>query len=172
MSKVLFMLDIKKVSQQSEIETITSIAHIVFHEVYDPYTPVEFVDQFIEDHQSVSDIQKQINEEGFHYYLLRENNTITGYLGVQIKDCNMVLSKLYVLKEYRGLKIGKQALAFVNDLAQKHTIKQLELEVSKQNSNTIKMYERDGFEIKDTLISLNTDGTKVEDYVMVKTIPF
>ncbi len=164
------MIKVTRVTQKSEIETIAKMAQIVFHEVYDPYTPVEFVNQFIETYQSVTAIQRQIDEENFHYFILIENKTSTGYLGIQIKEHKLILSKIYILKEYRGRKIGKQALAFVNEMARGLGINQLELSVSDQNTSTIKMYERDGYKIVDTEVSFSEDGSEVKDYLMVKRV--
>ena len=166
------MIKIRPIQKTSEIETVASMAKIVFHEVYDPYTPVEFVEKFIQTNQSLSAIENQIQNENYHYYFLLENNQLTGYLGLQLMETKMTISKFYILKEYRGKGIGKHSLKFINDLAQKNSIKTLQLQVSEHNHQAIKIYEQNGYHIESTNINTNVDGTEVKDYLMIKELNF
>ena len=65
------MLRFIKVTQTEQFQQVTDIANIVFHEVYDQYTPQDYVNNFINTHQSPSSIQLQIEQHNFHYFLLK-----------------------------------------------------------------------------------------------------
>lgn len=165
-SKVIF----HKISTENEIQEVADLAKIIYHEVYDPYTPVAFVSQFIEENQSFKAISNQINYEGYNYFFIKLNNKTKGYLGFQKLDKNLNLSKLYILKEARGKKIGKKSLAFVNTKAKDLNVNKIELQVSEHNQRAIKIYKADGFRITKINTSFSENGEEVNDYLMVKFI--
>lgn len=54
--------------KNQQFQQITDTANIVFHEVYDEYTPQDHVNDFVEYiHQSPSAIE----EHNFHYFLVK-----------------------------------------------------------------------------------------------------
>ncbi len=164
------MFNITQVNKLSDIQQIESIAKIVFHEIYDAYTPVEFVEEFITKNQSVEAIQSQIENDNYQYFLLKISGTVSGYLGIQTKENTLVLSKLYILKEYRGQNIGQKTLEFINQYAVNNEIEAIELEVSKENEKAIRFYKDDGFQYIKTITSYHYDGREVKDFFMRKNV--
>ena len=107
------MIEIKKAENRSDYKTIEKLAFEILHEVYNPIIPAEHTDYFLKEFQSENAIEKQIMKESFSYFLLFYNTKNVGYLGIQKLNKKLILSKLYVLKSFRGLKIGKTALEYV-----------------------------------------------------------
>lgn len=164
------MIELKKAVQKDEFKIIEKLATEILHEVYDPIIPAEHTDYFLSEFQSVNAIENQINNENFSYFLLKFESQNAGYLGIQETDKTLILSKLYILKSYRGLKIGKTALAFVNQFAIDNEIENIELIVNQQNQDTIKIYEKNGFKIIESITNSFPNGHAVADYKMEKKL--
>lgn len=162
------MIKIKKASSTFEFKLIEKLAVEILHEVYDPIIPSEHTDYFLAKFQTESAIRSQIENEKFNYYLLSFNSENVGYLGVQKQDKKLILSKLYILKPFRGLKIGKAALEFVNEFARENSIEKIELTVNQENQNTIDIYLKNGFKIIESLVNSFPNGHSVKDYKMEK----
>jgi ribosomal protein S18 acetylase RimI-like enzyme len=162
------MIEVKKADKTSDFKIIEKLANEILHEVYDPIIPAEHTDYFLTEFQSVNAIDNQIKNEQFNYFLLNFDGKNVGYLGIQKLNKKLILSKLYILESFRGKKIGKNALEFVNRFAMKNGIKTIELIVNRQNQNTIDIYIRNGFEIVDSIVNSFPNGHSVEDYKMEK----
>lgn len=164
------MIEINKANNTSEFKVIEKLAKEILHEVYDPIIPAEHTDYFLTEYQSESAIRNQIKNEYFSYFLLNFDSKNVGYLGIQKLNKKLILSKLYILKPFRGLKIGKTALEYVNRFATNNGIEKIELIVNQQNQNTIDIYLKNGFKIVESIINSFPNGHSVEDYKMEKIL--
>ncbi|WP_299258652.1 GNAT family N-acetyltransferase [uncultured Aquimarina sp.] len=164
------MIEIKKVCDSTKFKIIKKLAIEILHEVYDPIIPAEHTDYFLKEFQSENAIEKQIKNENFSYFLLNFDTKDVGYLGIQKLNEKLILSKLYILKSFRGLKIGKTALEYVNGFATDNAIKKIELIVNQQNKETIDIYEKNGFKIVKSMVNSFPNGHSVENYKMEKIL--
>ncbi len=164
------MIEIKKADNSTEFKIIKKLATEILHEVYDPIIPTEHTDYFLTEFQSENAIGKQIKNENFSYFLLNFDTKNVGYLGVQKLNKKLILSKLYILESFRGVKIGKTALEYVNGFATDNGIEKIELIVNQQNRNTIDIYLKNGFKIVESIINSFPNGHSVEDYKMEKVL--
>lgn len=164
------MIALKKADTETDFNTIEQLAKEVLHEVYDPIIPSDHTAFFLKEFQSASAIKHQIEQENYHYYLLNYADQNVGYLGIQNLHNKLNLSKLYILKSFRGLKIGKAALAFVHEFAIDNNIKKIDLIVNQANQNTIEIYQKIGFKITKSITHSFPNGHSVEDYQMEKTL--
>jgi ribosomal protein S18 acetylase RimI-like enzyme len=164
------MIEIKKADNSTEFKIIEKLATEILHEVYDPIIPAEHTDYFLTEFQSENAILKQIKNENFSYFLLNFDAKNVGYLGIQKLNKKLILSKLYILESFRGLKIGKTALEYVNGFATDNGIEKIELIVNQQNRNTIDIYLKNGFKIVESIINSFPNGHSVEDYKMEKVL--
>ncbi|WP_109300005.1 GNAT family N-acetyltransferase [Aquimarina sp. AU474] len=162
------MIEIKKANNSTEFKIIEALANKILHEVYDPIIPAEHTDYFITEFQTENAIENQIKNENFSYFLLNFDTKNVGYLGIQKLDKKLILSKLYILESFRGLKIGKKALEYVNAFATDNGIDKIELIVNRQNQNTIDIYLKNGFKIVESIVNSFPNGHSVEDYKMEK----
>lgn len=164
------MIEIIEANNTFEFKTIEKLATEILHEVYDPIIPTEHTEYFLTEFQSENAIKNQIEKENFSYFLLNYNTKNVGYLGIQKLNKKLVLSKLYILESFRGLKIGKKALEYVNIFAMENGIKKIELIVNRHNQNTIDIYLKNEFKIVDSIINSFPNGHSVEDYKMEKIL--
>jgi len=163
------MIVIKRATNTTHFKTIEKLANAILHEVYDPIITAEHTNYFLSEFQSEKAIENQIKNENFSYFLLSFNAKNVGYIGLQNSDKKLILSKLYILKSFRGLQIGKTALAYVNQFALNHKFEKIKLIVNQQNLNPIRIYKKNGFKIIKAVTNYFPNGYAVEDYIMEKT---
>ncbi len=164
------MIEIKKATNSTEFKIIEKLAIEILHEVYDPIIPAEHTEYFLTEFQSENAIINQIENENFSYFLLNYDTNNVGYLGIQKLNKKLILSKLYILESFRGLKIGKTALQYVNKFAMENGIERIELIVNRQNQNTIDIYLKNEYKIVESIVNSFPNGHSVEDYKMEKIL--
>lgn len=164
------MIEIKPAKKDQDFKTIENLARIIFHEVYDPILPLAHTDYFLNAFQTAEAIKNQVNNDCYFYYLLCFDNISVGYLAIQKLKDTLILSKIYILKSYRGNKIGKAALDFASEFATNNRLHKIELTVNQQNHRTIEIYKSNGYTIREHKINTFDDGYSVNDYIMEKIL--
>ena len=139
------MIDLEFVGPD-EAETVSEIAYPLFYEVYG-YEPEDVVREFLEDNQSPDAIRRQMSE-GIRYAFIMYDGEHAGYVAFGIAGESMVLSKLYLFGEFRGMGIGTRILQMIEDLARSEGISAVRLDVNVENSGALRLYERSGYVAK------------------------
>ena len=160
---------IETVSAENQIEIIVGLAYEIWNEHFTPIIGKAQVDYMLEKFQSKKVITEQI-ENGFLYFLIKNNNDYIGYLGVLAKDNRLFLSKLYIISAERGKGHGRKAIAFLEKLAIDKGLSKISLTVNKNNSATIKTYIKLGFENRGSIVQDIGNNFVMDDYKMEKDI--
>lgn len=148
---------------------IADLAKHIWEEHYTPIIGKEQVDYMVGKFQTSEAMQKQASE-GYIYFLIVFENEQVGYLSIKKNESDLFLSKIYVQKEFRGRKIGKSALEFVESKAKEFNCNSVSLTVNKNNTNSIKAYEKVGFEKNEAIVMDIGNGFVMDDYRMVKNL--
>ena len=99
-----------KVTEEEQIEKIAEIAAPIWHETYDCINGVASTDYMIEKFQSVPAIHRQMESEGYVYYMMLDDGVPAGFIGlVPHKEGKMFLSKLYVSAAHRSRGLPRAA---------------------------------------------------------------
>ena len=160
------MTNLISASSESDIDSIVQLAHKIWHHHYEPIIGNNQVDYMLNKFQSAEAIKLQI-DEGFEYYILRYHEEHVGYISIKKEDVDtLFLSKIYVLSNYRGKKIGKTAMTFIMDRAKSLGCTCIRLTVNKHNTNAIAAYERMGFKTIEALVIDIGEGYIMDDYKM------
>lgn len=157
------------VSGPQLISAVASLAGQIWREHYVPIIGVKQVEYMLDKFQSQEAIAAQIENEGFIYYLLDREGSWAGYFAVVPKGRELFLSKFYIKKEARRQGLGRQAFAFIEEIARRNGALRTALVVNKRNSS-IAAYERLGFVITDAVITDVGQGFVMDDYRMEKEI--
>jgi diamine N-acetyltransferase len=161
---------IKKVESKKQIDIVANLAKEIWTEHYSPIIGRKQVDYMLDKYQSKKAIENQISNEKFNYYIIGdEDESPAGYIGFQFKDDELFLSKLYILATKRNKKFGKKAVQFLEGLAKEKNINKISLTVNKNNKNTIKAYEKIGFDNLGPVVADIGNGFVMDDYKMLKT---
>ena len=148
---------------------IADLADTIWREHYTPIIGKAQVDYMLEHFQSREAIARQVSD-GMKYFLILEGHIPRGYLAIEKRGRELFLSKIYLLREYRGLGMGKAAMDFIAERAGEFGCDRIALTVNKNNDRSIKAYSRMGFENKGALVTDIGGGFVMDDYRMVRIL--
>ena len=158
------------VSTSKEIDEVVKIAREIWREHYPPIIGIEQVEYMLENFHSKHAITVEITRDNYAYYLIKNNYEIVGYIGIQLKQDYLFLSKLYIRSSERDHGVGKASMRFIKDLAQEYNVNRISLTVNKNNTGSIAAYYRLGF-IKTGDICVDIGGGyKMDDIQMELSI--
>ncbi len=163
------MISFWEVKNHSDLGKIEIMASTIWHEHYTPIIGKEQVLYMLDKFQSSGTMKDQI-DKGYQYFMITFESENVGYLSFEKREKDLFLSKIYVLKEFRGKGIGKKAMKFVTEVAESLNCEKVSLTVNKFNFNAIKAYEKAGFLKKGALVQDIGNGFVMDDYLMEKTI--
>jgi len=126
---------------------------------------------------SIDEWERMINH-GLSVVAVKKTQVI-GYVVVtpeEKSEDTVCIVSVALLPEYRGLGLGHKMLTMCLDLIQGIHCRQVVLRVQTGNVSAIKLYQRNGFEIAQTLKdyyrgSLGTGDTNYDAYQMVLKFP-
>lgn len=114
----------------------------------------------------------QIEKKEQLFYLISENESILGFIGIEHDYKNEPVTrihKIYLLPETQGKGIGKKVIEEIQKLALENNSTSLSLNVNRFNS-ALSFYKKIGFEIIDEVNIDIGNGYLMEDYVMEKKL--
>lgn len=161
------MIKIVPATSKPDFETIAKLADTIWREHYISMVSLEQIEYMLIKYNSVEALENQYNQ-GFLFFYITYNDIPVGYVGIKKEIDFLFLSKFYVLCEYRGKKIGKAAMNFVESKAKSYRLKTIRLNVNINNINAIKAYEKMGFKNIGPLVTDIGRGFIMDDYQMEK----
>ena len=124
----------------------------------------------VEKFQSMPAIDKAIEEEGYQYFLEVLGDTPIGYMGVKEQEDALLLSKLYLMKPFRGQRRSNVFFEKAEEIAREKGKDKVRLFVNRYNYNSVRVYLRRGFRIiKEEKTDIGS-GFICDDYVMEKEL--
>lgn len=158
------MIRIQK-ARGEDSKHLAGLANTIWREHYIPIIGKPQVDYMLTHFQSEKAIASQI-QEGVHYFLLLWKDQPVGYYAFQPRDSECFLSKIYVLKEYRGMGLGRAAMEDLRFRAEKMDCNRITLTVNKDNKASIAAYKRLGFQLGPPSVKDIGGGFYMDDYLM------
>lgn len=158
---------------KAELKNLTDLArlaHTIWFEYWGIILEKGQITYMVDKFQSEHAMKNQIENENYSYYFINLNNQNAGYFGVADNDDYLFLSKLYLLKDYRGKGLGHKAFDKIVQIAKSLNHNKIRLTVNKYNTNTIKAYEQWGFKTIDDVVTDIGEGYVMDDYIMEYTI--
>ncbi len=158
---------IRKVSSDTEISEIAALADKIWHECFTDIISAGQIAYMLEKFQSYSAMFRQITEQDYCYYAVRDDGELCGYIVVKPEnDDRFFLSKLYLRSDKRGRGIASEMLEKVIEEAEKSGKKKVYLTVNKHNAHAIAVYKKTGFVIADEVVTGIGAGYVMDDYIM------
>jgi len=157
---------INKVSSDTELKEVAVLADSIWHECFVDIISTGQIDYMVEKFQSYEAMTKQISEQDYSYYAVRDEGELCGYIGMKPeKDERFFLSKLYLRSDKRGRGIASQMLEKVFEEARACGKKQVYLTVNKHNDHAIVVYKKTGFKVIDEVVTDIGKGYVMDDYI-------
>jgi ribosomal protein S18 acetylase RimI-like enzyme len=154
-----------RIATSSDLFVIEELAQTIWREHYAPIIGPDQVEYMLTKYQSVAVMQEQI-DQGYSYYLLVYRGVPVGYLSLRLDAGAVFLSKIYVLKEFRGKGIARAAMNFVVSVAIRAGLGLIRLTVNKNNTGSILAYEKMGFQNMGSVVTEIGSGYVMDDFVM------
>lgn len=166
--------DIAPVCDEVGLRLVASVAHSVWREAYEGIVPREQTLYMLDRFQSYEAVRGQVRDEGYTYLLIRKGDRPVGFAGYVPDERGMCLSKIYILKEFRGLGLSRRLLDRIVDDARARGMGVVHLTVNRGNERSIAVYRSLGFEIVGSGDKPIGDGFFMCDYYMdlkVRDVP-
>ena len=157
---------LKKAVTDEAFEIISKKAYEIWNECYTSVITKEQIEYMTSSFQSASYIKKQVENEGYEYYTVNENEDILGYIAIKKEEKLLFLSKLYIDKKYRGKGVSRVVFEFLKEYISDNRLKGVYLTVNKNNNNSIEVYKHFGFKIIREEKNDIGNGFFMDDYIM------
>ncbi len=136
-------------------DLISDVGKISFLESHGISGPDGDIKQYMDKAFSLEAIAKELNDQKNNYYLIYYNDRIAGYsniiynaLNPKIESPNVTkLDRLYILKEFHGIKLGTALFEFNIQLSKENKQTGLWLYVWTGNKPALAFYKKAGMEI-------------------------
>ncbi|GGG61446.1 GNAT family N-acetyltransferase [Epilithonimonas arachidiradicis] len=154
-------------AEPNDISIIQDLAKKSWSFAYADILEQDQIDYMLNMMYSEETLKKHFENPHYQYYLIQEENQFLGFVGFEFhhEPQTTKLHRIYFLKEAQGKGLGKKALNFVSNEAEKMGDKRVSLTVNKNNSAR-KFYESQGFQIYDEAIFDIGNGYVMDDYLM------
>lgn len=160
------MMQLREAREQADFETIARLADSIWREHYTPIIGAGQVAYMLDRFQSARAIAKQVTG-GLRYFLISYQDVPAGYLAFERKQNSLFLSKIYVLRSFRGKGLGREAMTFVAEKARATGCQHISLTVNKYNSGSIAAYKQMGFRQGPAIQQDIGGGYIMDDYEMI-----
>lgn len=154
----------------AEIESLADLAKVIWNEFFVCIITPKQINYMVEQFQSVGALTDQIKNQGYEYYFINLDGLNIGYTGIKPENTKLFLSKLYLLKEYRGRGYASATFAFLENLCANRGLKAIWLTVNRNNKDSIAVYQKKGFKVVRTQVKDIGNGFVMDDYVMEKVL--
>lgn len=141
-----------KVENSQELAIVAKDAFLTAH---GHSASKEDIDNYVANNFSEANFLKELTNTNNHYYLIFHDNKLAGYSKITLNSTNKniasenvtYMSRLYLLKEFYGLNLGKELFDFNIDFSKQHKQKGIWLAVWIENKRAIHFYTKMGFKI-------------------------
>jgi len=152
------------------IARTAALARTIWREHYTPIIGAEQVEYMLATYQSEKAIAEQI-AQGADYFLLSHEGEDAGYCALVPETGAVMLSKLYLLHDFRKRGLATAALGFIEAYCRSHGAQSLWLTVNKNNSIAIAWYVKMGFGNTGPVTKDIGHGFVMDDFRMEKSVP-
>lgn len=148
-----------------QAELIARLAKVCWPYQYVPIIGQAQVDYMLAKFQSTESIREQIAGGRKYEIICDADAEPLGYLGYDLGEDQLFLSKLYILPHAQRRGLGRWALA---EICHRHPELDIHLTVNKQNLSAIDFYTQNGFVLSGPVVADIGQGYVMDDWKMMK----
>lgn len=150
---------------KNEIEELSKLATEIVKQHFDPIIGPKQNDYMIGKFQTPEAIAQQI-QQGYRYYWVIDQDETAGFMAFYPRTGKMYLSKFYVAKHFRGRHLAAKMFEFICRETKKEQLSAIFLNVNRNNSDVIQVYEHLGFVIVGQEKNDIGNGFFMDDFVL------
>lgn len=148
---------------------LVNLAREIWEEHYGSIFGSEKTNNLIDNLQNAQAISDEM-ENGYVYYFVKLQNRTVGYFNFIAKDSELYCGKLYLLKNYRGLGVGKEVFRAIEKEAILLGKNEMRLSVNSESEASVRFYTSQGMRIEKTETVLLPGEITSIDLVMHKEV--
>jgi len=148
---------------------VAALASEIWCEHYTPIIGAEQVEYMLLKFQSAEQIHADIRNGDYIYFTAKhiKHDKLVGYAACKPEENYLLLSKIYVHKDYRRNGIARSFLEEAFALCRwEYSFDKIRLTVNKHNDGAIASYKKMGFETMDSVKTDIGGGFFMDDFVM------
>ena len=159
-----------KAVKVEELACVSAMAADIWRECYASILSGEQIEYMLDVFLSIDALKKQILEGGYEYFFIEYEGKKAGFVGVRVEGKRLFLSKLYIIKDYRGKGLSRIVLDALERKCSEEKLQAIYLTVNKYNNRAYDIYIKNGYEVIDDVVTGIGNGYVMDDYVMQKNI--
>lgn len=142
----------------------------IWREYYPQIISSAQIEYMLERMYSISRLQQDLIEQ-VDYVLLKNPDGFCGFAAYSaLSDSELRLHKLYVEQRCRGAGGGRALLEHIEAVARRRRFRTVTLTVNKRNERALKVYQRFGFRIIESVSVDIGNGFVMDDYILAKRV--
>jgi diamine N-acetyltransferase len=149
---------------------IAVLAGVVWRAHYPGIITVEQIEYMLERMYNQEVLQNEL-QQGIRYDRILVDGIMRGFAGYgPVPGGEMKLHKIYIHPDWHRHGLGSLLLQHVLEVTRRDGFHVLILAVNKRNEKAIAAYQKNGFTIRESVVSDIGHGFVMDDYVMVKDV--
>jgi ribosomal protein S18 acetylase RimI-like enzyme len=154
-----------------DIPILQDSAYRIWHAHYPDIITVEQIDYMLAEGYSTDRIASEITEQGISWLKILDDQEMIGFAAFgPYGEKTVKLHKLYLDVACHGRGIGTAALTEVEQRATTDGATAIVLNVNKYNHKAIASYQRNGYQVAESVVNDIGNGFVMDDYVMKKSL--
>ncbi len=156
----------------ADFPTLRTLGETIWRQHYSAIISMAQIDYMLAGRYTPENLQAYIGAQDRWLKLLNVNNDVVGYCSYAFTDnpAELKLEQLYLLAAVKGQGLGGLMLRHVEAQARRQGKSALMLTVNKHNSDSIAVYRKSGFTVREEKVFDIGNGYVMDDYVMQKSL--
>ncbi len=153
---------------EADFDVVTDLATTVWRSHYSKIISMNQIEYMLKARNTPENLCSYLKSSDKWFELLRVDNILAGYCSYSLttNSGEMKLEQLYLLESFRRKGLGKLMLRHVETVARMKHIRSIVLQVNKQNADSISIYRKAGYQIREEAIFDIGNGYVMDDYIM------
>lgn len=157
---------------ETDFDTVARLADTIWRSHYGQIISMAQIDYMLGGRYTAENLRRYVASDARWMRLLRVDGVAAGYCSWSLGEDpqEMKLEQLYLLPEYKGRGYGGRMLRHVEDACRAAGRPRLYLTVNKANTDSIAIYRKAGFTVREEAVFDIGNGYVMDDYVMEKRV--
>ncbi len=156
---------------EHDFDTVATLADSIWRAHYSSMISMAQIDYMLDGRYVPERMREYLNSDQRWMWVLRVDGEPAGYCSCSLADNDaMKLEQLYLLSTHKGQGLGGVMLRHVEAHARALARTRLYLTVNKGNTDSIAIYRKSGFVVREQAVFDIGNGYVMDDYVMQKIL--
>jgi ribosomal protein S18 acetylase RimI-like enzyme len=155
---------------EADFETVARLGETIWRAHYSKIISMAQIEYMLAGRYVPEKLRRYLNSDRCWLELLKVQGRAVGYCSYSLTDLpgEMKLEQLYLLEDQKGKGFGGYMLRHVEAETRRRGLSKLMLTVNKYNTDSIAIYKKSGFTVREEAVFDIGNGYVMDDYVMEK----